>query len=795
MADPMNTSATSSPNLGWKLHFDPKDANEETLAALDAFIGGTGHEFKRVGLPGGGEASGKYYTVYPQSLEARDKFIGSLEELNSKTNLLREIGPDFQLEGNTKLTPRISGRFTTGYSSFDPETGLPLFGKSQTAPNEAIASDTMKRAGKVNHYIKDSWTAPPSTHTEMTRGYGLRVTAEELAEDTRLLQEKYPSVYELLAGKPGYKSPYEPLGSSMSFETSMGSIYTRDSSGRISRQKSTGGSTMEASTSSFDRTVFVSPEDVSAVKIGYERGLRPLEDGTLQGLDYNRDKLDNVKFGGLRKQGVSFDEAYTSSGGTITPRNITPELQPKIGYNPFEYNLEDKKFHAGNEIVRINEKDSLIPQTSAPNIEDLRKLGSSGTVEASPTPNPSAEALIRTMRGEIADRDRLAEESLPATRKAVEEDGFLYHYAPKSRRDSIAKHGIVSNQSDTAAQGPGKSFFFVNPEGHTLSQFAPDVASADPDAGLDLYRVKASEEMLDQLKVDSHLPLRDGIGQSVYLEGDIAKGGFSAELISDKVDISTGEIIPKIKDIDDKKTKTVADAVKSEAVIETNKTGEPIIKVGKVVESKGEKVKDSKPKINIADAALDVKDSVVEAAVASATKDETEDEKEIGEVVSEKISDKIDPIAKIEGKVEGKKEKAKKALIDNLVDEDNKRFAAETASAAPSDRLASAAGRAPTTTGSAPKVLAIDSLASGSLTDMSPRVATKTLMADASSMSKSLASGMKNSKNLRLAATAALLSATGFGIAKFKGRSAGAESQQYSPDEEMELRRSLIDDG
>lgn len=432
------------------------------------------------------------------------------------------------------------------------------------------------------------------------------------------------------------------------------------------------------------------------------------------------------------------------------------------------------------------------PQTSAPNIEDLRKLGSSETVEASHTPNPSAEALIRTMRGEIADTDRLAKESLPATRKAVEEDGFLYHYAPKSRRDSIKKHGIVSNQSDTAAQGAGKSFFFLNPEGHTLSQFTPDVSGAGPDAGLDLYRVKASQEMLDQMKVDSHLPLRGGIGQSVYLEGDIAKGGFAAELLSDKVDVSTGKIIPKLKDTP---AETITSDKKSEAVIEATKTGEPVIKVGKVVESKGEKVKDSKPKINIADAALSVKDSVVEAAVASATKDETEDEKDIGEVVSEKVEDKIDPIAKIEAKVEGKKKEALKNLADNLIDEDNKRFAEETAAAAPSGRLAGAAGRAPATTGSATKVLAIDSLASKPLAGMPAKVATKTLMADASSMAKSLVGGMKNSKNLRLAATAALLSATGFGIGKIKDRSAGSESQQYSPDEEMELRRSLVNDG
>lgn len=197
-----------------------------------------------------------------------------------------------------------------------------------------------------------------------------------------------------------------------SFETSQGSVYTYDSSGRVLRQKSALGSTMKASTSSFDRTVFVSPEDASAVKIGYERGLGPLEDGTLQGLDYNRDKLDNVKFGGLRKQGVSFDEAYTSSGGTITPRNITPELQPKIGYNPFEYNLKDNKYHAGNEVTKITpitepvtKRIDTTPPKSATVVDSTKPLGV-GTPTDLPT---KAKPIVPK-----------ANESVTATRATVE---------------------------------------------------------------------------------------------------------------------------------------------------------------------------------------------------------------------------------------------------------------------------------------------------------------------------------------------------------------------------------------
>ena len=172
----------------------------------------------------------------------------------------------------------------------------------------------------------------------------------------------------------------------ISFKTELGSIYTYDSGGRVSRQKSALGSTMEASTSSFDRTVFVSPKDIYSARMGYEmRGLRPLEDGTLQGLDFNEDKLDKVKFLELRQKKVPFDEEYISSGGTITPRSITPELQPKMGYYPFEYNLGDNKFHAGSQVVEIHKRFPITTRVGPPPPESGTTLRNVGTEPAQPT--------------------------------------------------------------------------------------------------------------------------------------------------------------------------------------------------------------------------------------------------------------------------------------------------------------------------------------------------------------------------------------------------------------------------
>ena len=141
------------------------------------------------------------------------------------------------------------------------------------------------------------------------------------------------------------------------------------------------------------------------------------------------------------------------------------------------------------------------------------------------------------MKQERIEAGRLAEEALPGTKAAIEKEGYLYHYAPKSKRDLIAKQGIIGNQAATAAQGPGKAFFFLNPEGHSLAQFAPS------ETDLDLYRVKTTSEMLDQLKVDDHLPLKGGIGQSVYLEGDIAQRGIQAELMPNIIDTTSGKIV------------------------------------------------------------------------------------------------------------------------------------------------------------------------------------------------------------------------------------------------------------
>jgi len=283
-------------------------------------------------------------------------------------------------------------------------------------------------------------------------------------------------------------------------------------------------------------------------------------------------------------------------------------------------------------------------------------------------------------------------------------------------------------------------------------------------------------------------------------------------------------------DVDDKETKTVADAVK---------TGDkrPVIKVGETVESKGEKVKkDIPPRVKskdvekmlsetLATSGEGIKDAVIDAAVKGATseKKEGEEEKDIDEKVAdkvkEKVEEKLDPTKKIEGLIEKKKDEAIKDLADSLIEIDNKKIDAEKAAAdtaagrpvatasttpgpaptptakgaAAATRVVDAGGRTSTTTPAAARALADD--AAGDITRMAPTKAVKVIGSDLKALSAGVAKGFKNSKNLRTLAAAALLSTAGFGLGKARTKFTQPKQGVASPDEGQELRKRLSGDG
>jgi len=176
--------------------------------------------------------------------------------------------------------------------------------------------------------------------------------------------------------------------------------------------------------------------------------------------------------------------------------------------------------------------EDFIPAPNAASIRAQLGITDEVTQAADNTVNPTVAKLIESLNEEIKKQQVLADEALPTTRKAAEKNQYLYHYAGKSRREQIAQGGIRGGQ----AQGGGKAFFFLNPEGHSISSFV------NPEE-MDLYRTKVTPEILDQLKVDPKLAIKDGVGSAVYLEGDLAQKGFAAELVSENVKVGDNGII------------------------------------------------------------------------------------------------------------------------------------------------------------------------------------------------------------------------------------------------------------
>jgi len=156
------------------------------------------------------------------------------------------------------------------------------------------------------------------------------------------------------------RSDRKPIQRYAQFETSQGSQYSVNVDGRVQRVKPTSGSTIEESAvvSSFDNTVFVSTEDLQALKLSFDRGVGLSPDGKLVGLKYDDSLVNKSTFKNLRARGESFDRAFKLSGGRIEEFEIVPDEEPSIGLHPFEWNDKDGKYHPGNAIVNL----SLAPE-------------------------------------------------------------------------------------------------------------------------------------------------------------------------------------------------------------------------------------------------------------------------------------------------------------------------------------------------------------------------------------------------------------------------------------------------
>ena len=269
-------------------------------------------------------------------------------------------------------------------------------------------------------------------------------------------------------------------------------------------------------------------------------------------------------------------------------------------------------------------------------------------------------------------------------------------------------------------------------------------------------------------------------------------------------------------------TRADAPAEKPKAVIETTPSGRPIIKVGTPVKAQDPArktpIKAGKPinqkaeevlKETKNEGTLDQDDGGSEDAVATAVKDikdVAESEGTLGEAltekVKEKVKDKINPIKKIEDALGKKVEGIKDELLDTVMGSSNAERAKRLASADPSPvstkatamltRLTNASGRAP---GSADTLLGRG--AREAIDVISKPGVTRELLESGGDIARAIAGGTKNSKNLRLAGAATLLTAAGYGIGKVKNRQSNVNKEKLrtNPDDDTALRQSLLNDG
>ena len=219
-------------------------------------------------------------------------------------------------------------------------------------------------------------------------------------------------------------------------------------------------------------------------------------------------------------------------------QSFDTELQPH-GYNVSKANIERIRSRnpnlLGSEALdQVLPTPGTLPPASGPSV---------ATANATKvTLSPEKMSFIETLKAEKAATEKSAREALPATKKSIEESGYLYHYAPREARGSIVSGGfdvskartavgdIVVEASEFATHVPENSmYFYTRPEDAPSSGtiFGTGETGQRPD----LYRTKIEPGMLDDMVVDPRLPVRDGVGSAVIVPSKTGK--FEAELIGE----------------------------------------------------------------------------------------------------------------------------------------------------------------------------------------------------------------------------------------------------------------------
>ena len=168
-------------------------------------------------------------------------------------------------------------------------------------------------------------------------------------------------------------------------------------------------------------------------------------------------------------------------------------------------------------------------------LDDIRKaLGNS---PPSPTPSAPLNAQQQEKLNAYIKAQRIHEEavqgSLSSTRKSIEDSGYLYHYAPRSARESILSEGLMGSKAVTADVMNNGIYFFTNPNDAPSAIGVLGITGRvnKENPGVDLYRVKVQQGMLEEMAIDAKLPIRGDVASAVVVPSK--SGSFAAELIGE----------------------------------------------------------------------------------------------------------------------------------------------------------------------------------------------------------------------------------------------------------------------
>ena len=237
------------------------------------------------------------------------------------------------------------------------------------------------------------------------------------------------------------------------------------------------------------------------------------------------------------QKGADFRLMKTDHGGS----HVVKIGRGDTGHQVSVDNQRFNKWNAQNKATA-----AVVPASIAPSAADLKAAGAKIPETIPPTStadlSPERMSFIENLKAEKAATEETARKAIPATKKSIEESGYLYHYAPREARESIVSGGFDVSKARTAVSdiaGAGSEFATHVPDNsmyfYTNPQDAPSAGTifgtGETGQRPDLYRVKVEPGMLDDMAVDPRLPVRGGIGSAVIVPSKTGK--FQAELIGE----------------------------------------------------------------------------------------------------------------------------------------------------------------------------------------------------------------------------------------------------------------------